>query len=112
MLMQKGADISLDVVNDPLANVPPEERARLNKEKELEQNGPVNANGSSDSEASSEEGHSEKCVNSTIRENIRRIKEKPAWKLLKRHFPTKWQPGKRGYPIFQVTQSALCTFMF
>ena len=40
--------------------------------------------------------------------DLSKLKRKPTWKWLRRHFPSPWKPGEKGYPIFQVTFSSAC----
>ena len=98
MMMQKGADISGDVITNPTADVNPDTKRRA----ENVTNGVVSGTSDSDSDSDSDCETPAMDMDQVISRNIRNIRTKPPWKHAPRHFPKPWKPGKKGYPIFQV----------
>ena len=85
-LMQKGADINVDIIDNPDGDKPPVEAAP-----------------SGDDLTYTAKGRLQRVstIERTIWKNIKVSKKKPI-KWLARHYKPAWKPKPRGYPVFQV----------
>ena len=88
MLIQKGADINVDIIDKPDADKPPVEPTDEidNADKSYANIGTLQR---------------VNTMERTIRKNIT-LTKKPPMKYLRRHYKPAWKPGQRGYPAFQV----------
>ena len=92
-LMQKGADINLDIINKPKADQCPDEESEVEVDKTYSNVGIL---------------HQDNTFNRIIGINTKFTK-KPAIKWLLRHYKLHWKPGSRGYPLFQVCTHCIVT---